>query len=141
MGVYVYCYNIIMFFSTGVDMRVRIMNILLAFLFMALTGCGESSDSTDSLQSNSDIPRQSSSDQAIAMRPVCMACHQMSVNAHGPSIKELSVKYKASDISRLVATVKAGRTQDELIWGSTPMPPSFLPKEVIQEIIEWMLTQ
>ena len=70
-----------------------------------------------------------------------MGCHQMSVNTIGPSIKELSVKYKASDIIRLVATVKAGRTQDELTWGNAPMPPSFLSEEVIQEVIEWMLIQ
>ena len=128
-------------FSTGADMRIRIMNILLAFLFMTLTGCGESSDSTDSPQSNSDVPSQPSTDQAMAMRSVCMGCHQMSVKTLGPSIKELSAKYKASDINRLVATVKAGRSQDELTWGDAPMPPSFLPEEVIQEVIEWMLTQ
>jgi cytochrome c551/c552 len=122
-------------------MRIKIMNILLALLFMVLTGCVEGGDGADSSRPASDTPDQSATDQAIPMRSVCLGCHQMNARTAGPSIKELSAKYKTSDISRLVATVKAGRTQDELTWGNTPMPPSFLPEEEIQKAIEWMLTQ
>ena len=123
-------------------MQIRsIMNIWFSLLVLSFIGCGGSSDNADSLQPDPEIKLQPTTDQDIAMRSVCMACHQIRNTTLGPSIEDISRKYKVSDIKRLAATVKAGKTFDELTWGDTPMPPSFLPEEEIQKVIKWMLTQ
>lgn len=121
-------------------MQTGLIKIFFAFIIITLISCGGSSDN-NSLKSEPKIPVHPDTPQAIAMRAVCMGCHQMDVQTIGPSIKDLSAKYKASDISRLVATVKAGRSPGELTWGNNPKPESYLPEEDIQKVIEWMLTQ
>ncbi len=80
-------------------------------------------------------------DQSTAMKSGCLGCHQPAVKTVGPAIKDIAEKYKGSaDIDTLVATVKAGRTGDQLAWGAIPMPPNEAPEADIRKVIEWMLT-
>lgn len=120
-------------------MQIRINGVFIVLLI--LTGCGENDDSANSSQLDIDASSTPPTEQMLANRSICMSCHQLTVKALGPSIKDISAKHKNTDINKLVATVKAGREPGELTWGNTPMPPSYLSKEQIKEAIEWMLKQ
>lgn len=102
----------------------------MIFLF----GCGDNEGNVI------NIP-PSTSDDIMAIKASCMGCHKKLGNTHGPSIEEISTKYKNSDINGLVSTVKGGRNKGELIWGDTPKPSSPYSKKEIKIIIEWMLKQ
>lgn len=80
-------------------------------------------------------------DQATAARSGCAGCHQMAIKTVGPAIKDIAQKYKSGDVDQLVATVKAGRSGDQLTWGTIPMPPSPAPEADVRKVIEWMLSQ
>jgi len=123
----------------SVDMQIRIKGIFIALLI--LSGCGENSDSPDSSKLDIEASTTPPTEQMLANRSMCMNCHQLTVNALGPSIKDISMKHKNTDINKLVATAKAGRGPGELTWGYTSKPPSHLPKEEIKQVIEWMLRQ
>jgi cytochrome c len=84
---------------------------------------------------------QVSADQATAAKSGCSGCHQMAIKTVGPAIKDIAQKYKAGDVDKLVATVKAGRSGDQLTWGAIPMPPSPAPEADVRKVVEWMLRQ
>ncbi len=85
---------------------------------------------------------QVDADQMTAMQSGCLGCHQPAIKTVGPSIKDISAKYKDSaDIDKLVATVKSGRVAGQLTWGAIPMPASPAPEAAVRKVIEWMLTQ
>lgn len=111
------------------------------FAFIIIQSCSSGDDSANSSKSNLEVLSDHPTDQMITSRSVCMSCHHMTENTRGPSISDISVRHKNTDINKLVAIVKEGRQPGELTWGSTPMPPSFLPEEEIKEVIEWMLKQ
>ena len=123
----------------SVDMQIRIKGIFIALLI--LSGCGENSDSPDSSKLDIEASTTPPTEQMLANRSMCMNCHQLTVNTLGPSIKDISMKHKNTDINKLVATVKAGRGPGELTWGYISKQPSQLPKEEIKQVIEWMLMQ
>ena len=80
-------------------------------------------------------------DQMTAMKSGCMGCHQPDRATVGPAMKDIAAKLKDNaDIDALVAVVKAGKPASELVWGTTPMPPSPAPEGDIRTVIEWMLT-
>jgi cytochrome c len=87
------------------------------------------------------LTTQTFADQATAAKSGCAGCHQMSVKTVGPAIKNIAQKYKSGDVDQLVATVKAGRSGDQLTWGAIPMPPSPAPEADVRKVIEWMLSQ
>ena len=111
------------------------------FALILIQSCSSGDDSTDSSQLNLDVSNIPPTEQMLASRSTCMSCHQLTAKTLGPSIEDISMKHKNTDINRLVAIVKAGRQPGELTWGNTPMPPSFLPEEEIKKVIEWMLRQ
>ena len=83
----------------------------------------------------------SAADQMTAMKSGCMGCHQPDRATVGPAMKDIAAKLKDNaDIDALVAVVKAGKPASELVWGTTPMPPSPAPETDIRTVIEWMLT-
>ncbi len=84
---------------------------------------------------------QAGADQATATKSGCLGCHQPAIKTVGPAIKDISAKYKGSaDLDKLVATVKTGRTGDQLTWGAIPMPPNGAAEADVRKVIEWMLT-
>jgi cytochrome c len=87
------------------------------------------------------LTTQTFADQATAAKSGCAGCHQMAVKTVGPAIKDIAQKYKSGDVDQLVATVKAGRSGDQLTWGAIPMPPSPAPEADVRKVIEWMLRQ
>jgi cytochrome c551/c552 len=121
------------------DMQIRIKGIFIALLI--LSGCPENSGSPDSSKLDNEASTTPPTEQMLANRHKCMSCHQLTANALGPSIKDISMKHKNTDINELVATVKAGRGPGELTWGYISKQPSQLSKEEIKQVIEWMLMQ
>lgn len=111
------------------------------FVLVLIQSCSSGDDSTNSSQLNLDVSNIPPTEQMLVSRSTCMGCHQLTVTTLGPSIEDISMKHKNTDINRLVATVKSGRQPGELTWGNAPMPPSFLPEEEIKKVIEWMLRQ
>jgi cytochrome c551/c552 len=87
------------------------------------------------------LTTQTLADQATAAKSGCAGCHQMSIKTVGPSIKDIAQKYKGGNVDQLVATVKAGRSGDQLTWGKIPMPPNPAPEADVRKVIEWMLSQ
>lgn len=79
-------------------------------------------------------------DQMAAMSSGCLGCHQMDIKTVGPAIKDIAKKHKGTDIEKLVAIVKKGKSGDELTWGTIPMPPNNVPEENIRKAVTWMLT-
>ena len=120
-------------------MQIRIKGIFIAILI--LSGCGENSDSPDSSKLDIEASTTPPTEQMLANRHICMRCHQLTGNALGPSIKDISMEHKNTDINKLVATVKAGRGPGELTWGYISKQPSQLSNEEIKQVIEWMLRQ
>lgn len=80
-------------------------------------------------------------DQATAAKSGCAGCHQMAIKTVGPAIKDIAQKYKGGNVDQLVATVKAGRSGDQLTWGTIPMPPSPAAEADVRKVVEWMLSQ
>lgn len=69
----------------------------------------------------------------------CNACHAATSKLVGPSIAEISTKYKDhSDVlSKLVLKVQKGGSGT---WGTIPMPPHpQVPESDIKIIVQWML--
>jgi len=122
-------------------MNIRIWKYLLIILILLLSSCDGDNENNNKSNSNFNLSPPPETDQLIAMRSICMGCHQMTIKTRGPSIKDISKKYKPSDIKRLVETVREGSTGENLIWGTQPMPPSYLSEEDIKKVIEWMLAQ
>lgn len=87
------------------------------------------------------LSAQTLADQATAVKSGCAGCHQMAVKTVGPAIKEIAKKYKGGNVDQLVATVKAGRSGDQLTWGTIAMPPSPAPEADVRKVIEWMISQ
>jgi hypothetical protein len=56
-------------------------------------------------------------------------------------MKSIAEKYNAANVDELVATVKAGRPADQLIWGGNPpMSASPAPEAEVRKIVKWMLS-
>ncbi len=69
----------------------------------------------------------------------CNACHAATSKLVGPSIAEISAKYKDQPdiLSKLVMKVQKGGSG---AWGSIPMPPHpQIPESDIRIIVQWML--
>ena len=80
-------------------------------------------------------------DQMTAMKSGCMGCHQPDRATVGPAMKDIAAKFKDEvDLDALVTVVKAGKPASDLVWGTTPMPPSPAPEADVRTVIEWMLT-
>lgn len=77
--------------------------------------------------------------QELATKHNCMGCHAMDKKLVGPSIKDISGKYKGKGAeAELVKKVKAGGSG---VWGSMAMPPSAAPEGEVKQIVDWMMTQ
>ncbi len=69
----------------------------------------------------------------------CNACHAATSKLVGPSIAEISAKYKDQPdiLSKLVTKVQKGGSG---AWGTIPMPPHpQIPESDIRIIVQWML--
>lgn len=76
--------------------------------------------------------------QDLAAKHMCMGCHSVDKKLVGPSLKDISAKYKGKGAEgELVKKVKAGGSG---VWGSAPMPPSSAPDGDVKQIVDWMLT-
>lgn len=87
------------------------------------------------------LPAMVQADQATAMKSGCIACHQMAVKTVGPSIKDISAKYAAGDVDKLIQSVKQGSAATGMNWGAVPMPPSPAPEADVRKVVEWMVSQ
>ncbi len=69
----------------------------------------------------------------------CEACHAIDKKMVGPSLKDISAKYKDKPdaVDYLKAKIKNG---GQGVWGNIPMPPSASATEAeIAELAEWIL--
>jgi cytochrome c551/c552 len=79
-------------------------------------------------------------DEALAKSKNCMACHGVDNKLVGPSLKEISAKYKGDGAAadNLVAKVKAGGSG---VWGNVPMPPNAAVSDNdIKTLVTWILS-
>lgn len=77
--------------------------------------------------------------QDLAAKNNCLGCHTPDKKLVGPSLKDISAKYKGKGAEGdLVKKVKAGGSG---VWGTMAMPPSAAPEGDIKQIVDWILTQ
>ena len=79
------------------------------------------------------------SQQQLASKSGCLACHGVANKIVGPAFKDIAAKYHgdASAEARLVAKAKAGGSG---VWGSVPMPPQTQVSDSdLHSLIKWVL--
>jgi len=79
-------------------------------------------------------------DEALAKSKNCMACHGVDNKLIGPSLKEISAKYKddGAAADNLFAKVKNGGGG---VWGDVPMPPNAAASDdEIKTLVSWILS-
>ena len=67
-------------------------------------------------------------------------CHAVDKKIVGPTLKEISAKYKGDNKAeaKLAEKVKKGGSG---VWGQVPMPPNAAVKdEDIKTMVQWILT-
>ena len=72
-----------------------------------------------------------SASEDLAQKSGCIKCHATAANKIGPSVKEISAKFKgkAGSDAALVAKLKAGKEH----------PPSKASEDDLKKIVAWML--
>lgn len=81
------------------------------------------------------------SNEELAKKSGCMACHAADKKVVGPAFKDIAVKYKgdAAAESRLAKKVKEG---GKGVWGEVPMPPNAAVKDDdVKTLVKWVLSQ
>ena len=79
--------------------------------------------------------------EALFNKSGCTVCHAVDKKVVGPSLKEISAKYKGDKTAeaKLADKVKKGGSG---VWGQVPMPPNAAVKdEDIKTIVQWILTK
>jgi len=75
---------------------------------------------------------------AIAQKYACSVCHKMDERVIGPSMKELSAKYRGSSVDTLSSRVRRGSSGQ---WGPIPMPPQqVIPDDELKTVLTWLTT-
>jgi cytochrome c len=74
----------------------------------------------------------------IARRNNCLACHGLDQKVIGPSIRDLSIRYRgASAVDQLMQRVRRGSSGQ---WGAVPMPPnSMINDNELRTLITWIV--
>jgi cytochrome c len=78
--------------------------------------------------------------QALFNKSGCTTCHAVDKKIVGPTLKEISAKYKGDKTAeaKLAEKVKKGGSG---VWGQVPMPPNAAVKdEDIKTMVHWILT-
>ena len=79
--------------------------------------------------------------EALYKKNGCTVCHAVDTRIVGPSLKEISAKYKGDKgaEAKLAEKVKKGGVG---VWGQVPMPPNAAVKdEDIKAIVHWILSK
>lgn len=75
---------------------------------------------------------------AIAQKYACSVCHKMDERLIGPSLRELSAKYRGSSTDALLSRVRRGSSGQ---WGPVPMPPQqVIPDDELRTVLTWLTT-
>ncbi len=84
---------------------------------------------------------QAQANEQLAKDSGCINCHKVDSKGVGPSLKDISTKYKgdASAEASLVDKVKKGGSG---AWGAVPMPPNSprVSDSDIQKMVKWILS-
>jgi cytochrome c len=69
----------------------------------------------------------------------CQTCHALDKKSAGPSLREIAKRYASVPTAaiQLESKVVNGSTG---AWGPIPMPPSNVPQEDLQKLVEWTLS-
>jgi len=81
------------------------------------------------------------SQEELAKKHGCLACHTTDKKLVGPSYKEVAAKYRddKSAEAKLFDKVKKG---GQGVWGQVPMPPNAaVPDGDIKALVKWILSQ
>jgi cytochrome c len=82
------------------------------------------------------MPASASKD--LAIRSVCMGCHQIDRKVVGPAFRDIAARYVLADEAKLVEKVLRGGGG---AWGVVPMPPqATLKPEDARTLVRWILT-
>ena len=78
------------------------------------------------------------SDEALAKKHNCTACHAIDKKLVGPAYKDVAAKYKGQNVAaKLEEKVKKGGSG---VWGPIPMPPNAaVPDADIKKLVDWVL--
>ncbi|WP_077002644.1 c-type cytochrome [Variovorax sp. KK3] len=79
------------------------------------------------------------SQQALAAKHNCLACHAVATKLVGPSYKDVAAKYSgnADAVASLVKSIRNGGSGR---WGDIPMPPQpQVPEADAKKLAEWIL--
>ena len=70
----------------------------------------------------------------------CVACHKVDVKIVGPSLQEVSAKYKGQDgaIELVAKHIKEGSSG---IWGPIPMPPNPVTVQEATTLAKWVIEE
>ena len=83
----------------------------------------------------SSMPAIASKD--LAIRSVCMGCHQVERKVVGPAFRDIAARYAPADEAKLVEKVMQGGGG---AWGIVPMPPqAALKPEDARTLVRWIL--
>ena len=77
-------------------------------------------------------------DEALAKKHNCLACHAVDKKTVGPAYREIAKKYKGQNVAaKLEQKVKKG---GQGAWGQVPMPPNpAVPDGDIKKLVDWIL--
>ncbi|CAN7679544.1 c-type cytochrome [Variovorax sp. LjRoot84] len=84
-------------------------------------------------------PTRAVASQALAQKYACVACHQPTAKAVGPSWKDIGARYGEGKgtAAQLAASIKAGSSGK---WGAMPMPAQAqIPDADLQSLAQWAL--
>jgi cytochrome c len=74
----------------------------------------------------------------LAIRSVCMGCHQVDRKVVGPAFRDIAARYAPADEAKLVEKVVRGGGG---VWGIVPMPPqAALKPEDARTLVRWILS-
>jgi cytochrome c len=85
------------------------------------------------------LPAQSQ--EALAKKHNCLACHTVDKKLVGPAYKDVAAKYRndSGAQAKLVEKVKKG---GQGVWGQVPMPPNpQVPDAELNSLVKWILSQ
>ena len=73
---------------------------------------------------------------AVAQKYACTVCHKMDERLIGPSMKELSAKFRGTSIDTLASKVRRGSSGQ---WGAIPMPPQqVISDDELRTVLTWL---
>ena len=84
-------------------------------------------------------PTRAEASQALARKYACVACHQPSTKAVGPSWADIGARYGEGKATteQLAQSIKAGSSGK---WGAMPMPAqNHIPDADLQLLAKWLL--